>query len=422
MAAKRYVATLRKNGRRARFDQSCYPGFAYKKTGKRSCCWVATVDGDDLRAIAARAREDGLALDAVPVEFARSLSYRKEYFSADRGPYRCRYCNRKLDREDLTVDHLVPVAAARKSWNTRWTLLAAGAEGVNDVKNLAPACPRRNGRKGAKGGLWIVRGLLGRYKLYWIVLRAAQAVLVATALVAAWGRFVGSDARGTGGRIAGRRAARLLGRGCVMRAGCGHVAVAAVENTACGASARQAYGIIADQERVKVIGSRPDGEETARKNKEDAGGVFGIVTAKLLLPIMGDRRGCVNPSFSAFSCEPIPVFQSSDHPPDETGRRSVAGKRCDNCKEHYTAGICSSSRRAAKLAPGKTYLPVPAEGSCEYWLEEPVLESRPGPRPSYRAPSSAPDAWDPYLDADTSSARCGALRHGHDPKGGDAAG
>lgn len=72
-------------------------------------------------------------------------------------------------------------------------------------------------------------------------------------------------------------------------------------------------------ERVQVIGSRPDGEENALENKEDAGGVFGIVTAKLLLPIMGEGRGCVNPSFSAFSCEPIPVF--AEPPITRTKRR-----------------------------------------------------------------------------------------------------
>ena len=187
MSSKRYIATLRKVGRRARFEQRRYPGFAYKKAGKYSYCWEATVDEDDLRSIAARARKDGLLLEAVPVEYARSSGYRQEFLAAaGNGPYRCRYCNRKLERGDLTVDHLVPVAAARKSWIARLVLSLAGAEGVNDAKNLVPACNRCNARKGAKGGLWIVRGLLGRYKGYWIALRAAQAALVAAALAAAW--------------------------------------------------------------------------------------------------------------------------------------------------------------------------------------------------------------------------------------------
>lgn len=42
-------------------------------------------------------------------------------------------------------------------------------ENINDQKNLVASCQLCNSRKGSKAGLWIIRGLLGRYYLSWII-------------------------------------------------------------------------------------------------------------------------------------------------------------------------------------------------------------------------------------------------------------
>lgn len=92
----------------------------------------------------------------------------------------------------MEVDHLVPVAAAQKSRVARQILASIGAESVNDAPNLVPSCHACNARKGSKTGLWLIRGVLGAHRSYWIALRIAQALLVAVCL---WLVFGGGFAR-----------------------------------------------------------------------------------------------------------------------------------------------------------------------------------------------------------------------------------
>lgn len=182
-----YRVEIRKGRRSRKFDSSRYPGFAYRKTGKYAYHWEAVVDDAGLQGVRDAAARDGYDMTAVPLEYTRSSGYRAAFIAADPGPYRCRYCNRRLGPDSMTVDHLVPVAMAKRSALARRALAALGAtEGVNDVANLAPACTRCNARKSDKGGLWIARGLLGRHRLYWLALRSAQAALAALAAWSAW--------------------------------------------------------------------------------------------------------------------------------------------------------------------------------------------------------------------------------------------
>ena len=54
---------------------------------------------------------------------------------------------------------------------------------VNDPKNLAPACSRRNKTKGAKGGIWLIRAKLGSYKWYWILKNVFTVGLIAALVI-----------------------------------------------------------------------------------------------------------------------------------------------------------------------------------------------------------------------------------------------
>ncbi len=116
----------------------------------------------------------------------RSYNYRDVFFQSYDPPYRCRYCNRKLAKKYLTVDHIVPVAGTRKSFLARWILKSRGIKTVNDPRNLCASCRRCNASKGAKMGLWLIRGWLGQYRAYWITLYllAIGAFLAALTLLA----------------------------------------------------------------------------------------------------------------------------------------------------------------------------------------------------------------------------------------------
>lgn len=184
----RYRVEVRKTRRSKWFDSSAYPELAYKRTGKRAARWEGLLDPDRLRALRREARRLRLEVRATPVEYTRSSTYRRDYFdAAGRGAKRCRYCNARLGEGEVTVDHLVAVNLAAKSLLARAALRLMGANGVNDPVNLVPACDRCNRRKAAKGGLWILRGLLGRYRAYWVVLYAlAAAALAASVAAAVW--------------------------------------------------------------------------------------------------------------------------------------------------------------------------------------------------------------------------------------------
>lgn len=123
-------------------------------------------------------------------KYARSSDYRTNFLHENEGPFRCRYCNKKLKgtrkSNKLEVDHLIPVDAAKKSQKAQRMLKKNGCSSVNDIKNLVPACKRCNRKKSNQMGLWYYRGLLGKYKIYWVfiyTIRIMFAALVIAALI-----------------------------------------------------------------------------------------------------------------------------------------------------------------------------------------------------------------------------------------------
>lgn len=65
-----------------------------------------------------------------------------------------------------------------KTGNNFWMRLI-GIANVNDVRNLAPACRRCNIKKGRKAGIWIVKAIVGKYEIYWMIRRLLQLALLA---------------------------------------------------------------------------------------------------------------------------------------------------------------------------------------------------------------------------------------------------
>lgn len=96
-------------------------------------------------------------------KYRRGSSYRYDFIRENpgfHGYYLCRYCGKPLKKDRMTVDHRIPVHKAETSWLYR-KLLDHYPHGVNDVKNLVPACGRCNRRKGSKTGIWLLLGYVG---------------------------------------------------------------------------------------------------------------------------------------------------------------------------------------------------------------------------------------------------------------------
>ncbi len=160
--------------------------------------------------------------------YTRSSSYRSVFFKCNKGVgderYFCAYCGCLLHKDDVTVDHVFPVAAARDKkiyqrllkWfgitniNSNKNLAPAcsycnrkksasdhvfpvaaardkkiyqrllkwfGITNINSNKNLAPACSYCNRKKSASMGLWLWKGYLGRNSFFWLVFHSFSFIL-----------------------------------------------------------------------------------------------------------------------------------------------------------------------------------------------------------------------------------------------------
>lgn len=136
--------------------------------------WVKQSNGDDITGAQLFCKQHGFHLVIDLPQYRRSYDYRQQFFSAHPGigkgkRYFCSYCGCLRTKEKITVDHLISVNAVRKSKFAKWFLHRIGIENVNDPKNLVPSCRRCNQQKGTKGGLWLLRGLIGRHAKFWFV-------------------------------------------------------------------------------------------------------------------------------------------------------------------------------------------------------------------------------------------------------------
>lgn len=129
------------------------------------------------------------------IRWVRSANYRQLFFRTypalpgDR--YRCVYCGRKKRKDDITVDHIYPVAKASSSLKAQEKLRKKKIMGVNDPKNLVPACAACNAKKGTKTGIWVIRAKLGKSESLWRIRKLLRAMLTAFMVFAAYGFYAG---------------------------------------------------------------------------------------------------------------------------------------------------------------------------------------------------------------------------------------
>lgn len=117
----------------------------------------------------------------------RSYDYRKKFFEenepifSDR--YLCVYCGYPIKKDKITVDHLYPVSVAGKSIRLQKKLRKMGIDDINDIRNLVPACRSCNSKKGAKMGIWILKGKIGRHTNIWIMRHILRLIIFCTIIV-----------------------------------------------------------------------------------------------------------------------------------------------------------------------------------------------------------------------------------------------
>lgn len=144
--------------------------FEFKiKKGPYGDYYTIKVNSTDKNKIIKYARRNNIKYRTYEEKWERSSDYRKEFFKNNMGPYKCRYCNKRLKAEYMVVDHLIPIAKLKTSMHARNLLYIQGISSVNDIRNLAPSCNKCNQKKGDKIGLWFVKGMLGKYEWYWKV-------------------------------------------------------------------------------------------------------------------------------------------------------------------------------------------------------------------------------------------------------------
>ena len=122
-------------------------------------------DKKELRRLKRYCRRRLLLLRVSDDRMERSSTYRTEFFRSHKGlwgRYFCAYCGRPMKREQLVVDHIIPVYLAGHSRRYEKLLTMQGMNTVNHPRNLTASCPRCNLRKSCSGGSWVLRGYLGR--------------------------------------------------------------------------------------------------------------------------------------------------------------------------------------------------------------------------------------------------------------------
>lgn len=101
--------------------------------------------------------------------YSRSFDYRQKFITENPPPYKCRYCNKDIDTENMVVDHVIPISKVKNTGYGRNMMNLLDIKDINDTKNLVPSCIRCNMKKDNHIGFWPVKAALGKYKTYWVV-------------------------------------------------------------------------------------------------------------------------------------------------------------------------------------------------------------------------------------------------------------
>lgn len=122
-------------------------------------------------------------------KYNRSSTYRGKFFKYNppdgklrfkkKNYWRCHYCGKKLTKDKVQVDHVIPVYKAKRyiKWQRRLP------NGVNDVDNLVAACRMCNQLKGKKTGYWYLRAKLGYFPLFRKIWGLSKIVVIVISVI-----------------------------------------------------------------------------------------------------------------------------------------------------------------------------------------------------------------------------------------------
>jgi len=144
-------------------------GFSVKSN--KNVIAVCKLDKNKIRYLKKYCKKLNLKYNLINTNFERNSNYRQAFFASyqptEKGDYFCAYCGRLVPKNEVTVDHIIPIYSVKYSPAKQKLLTKIGIRNINCKKNLAPACRKCNIYKGTKGGLWIIAGELGKKQKLW---------------------------------------------------------------------------------------------------------------------------------------------------------------------------------------------------------------------------------------------------------------
>lgn len=166
-----YLITIKNNGNNTYKYRKHLRSLGFSYNGRS---WqIKTRNLNELKKIKHFCFFHKLKYEQIDAKYTRNSSYRNEYFSHYQphlfNRYFCTYCGRLLKRRDAVVDHIIPVKKATSSIICRKFIDFMQWSGVNDYHNLCSSCFSCNQRKGAKTGLWVIRGYIGKLRIFQIL-------------------------------------------------------------------------------------------------------------------------------------------------------------------------------------------------------------------------------------------------------------
>lgn len=141
-----------------------------KLNKEKHCIVIKDLDTNTVKKIKSYCTSKGVRYNISNNNYERGSSYRRTFFNTYEpinNHYFCAYCGKYIPKEEITVDHIIPVAYAKNNIAKQKILTKLGIKNINDAKNLTPSCRSCNSRKGTKTVGWVYRGKLGRNKYFW---------------------------------------------------------------------------------------------------------------------------------------------------------------------------------------------------------------------------------------------------------------
>ena len=164
-----------------RFPFKKFPGVKQVSERKYS---IKNLSKKEAKRIVRRAKLHLFIAHYYDQKWERGKGYKKKWIIKNPSDtHRCVYCNRKIPYKSITLDHVVPIYAAKQSRVLQWILERRGFDNIDDERNLVPACYHCNKLKGKSTSfVWMIRAYLGKYKLFWIIFYTFLGIVVISLL------------------------------------------------------------------------------------------------------------------------------------------------------------------------------------------------------------------------------------------------